>query len=496
MPTPSLPKISSAKTIPANADVVILAAHGEDTEIIASDASFLKAVAKKNGELSAAAARLGFKASVNATSLLPGTGEQVIVLAGLGTDADAEATLEDARMAAGAGVRAAAGLGKGLRVAVDFEAVEPEVLRAVTEGAILGSYTFAGVRSGEAESAPIAELIMVAPKTDKAVIDEATAIATAVLTAREWVNIPPNLLFPESFADEAKSHCKGSKVTVEVLDDKQLQAQGFGGLMTVGGGSTRKPRLARLTYAPRGAKAHLALVGKGITFDSGGLDIKPPASMITMKCDMGGAAAVIAATRAIADLGLKVQVTAYACLAENMPDGGAYRPSDVLTIYGGTTVENYNTDAEGRLVMADGLARANEDNADLVVDIATLTGACMVALGHDTFGVFSDDDVVAAAVLDAAEAAGEAAWQLPIPPFVDDVLKSKVADMTSGGERLGGASVAAGFLRRFVDTDTDWAHIDIAGPAFNEKGPKGHISEGGTGVGVRTLIELARSMQA
>ncbi|GAB3623473.1 leucyl aminopeptidase [Mariniluteicoccus endophyticus] len=493
MPTPALPKVTVAKSVPADADVLVVAAQGSEPALITSDRALDKAHTKQHGAgVAETAARTGFTAKVGATSLLPGVGGRMLVVAGVGTAE--QATLEQARRAAGAGVRAASGLGKGLRVAVDMDATEPEILRAVTEGALLGSYSYAGVRSGDAPEAKISEIVIVSPSADKDTVAAAVVMATAVVAAREWVNLPPNLLYPETFAEEARAHCKGSKVSVDVLDDKALAAGGYGGLTAVGGGSSRKPRLTRLAYAPRGAKQHLVLVGKGITFDSGGLDIKPPASMETMKSDMGGAAAVIAAVRAIADLGLKVKVTAYACMAENMPGGEAYRPSDVLTMYGGTTVENYNTDAEGRLVMADGLARANEDDPDLVVDVATLTGACMVALGSHTFGVMSDDDVVAAAVLDAAEAAGEDAWQLPIPEWVDETLESKVADVRSGGERMGGAQVAAGFLRKFVDADTDWAHLDIAGPAFNEKGAHGYTPSGGTGVAVRTLVELARTL--
>ncbi len=323
----------------------------------------------------------------------------------------------------------------------------------------------------------------------------ASTIAAAVLTAREWVNIPPNLLYPETFADAVKGLVKDTKVSYEVLDGPALAKAGYGGLLAVGGGSARPPRLVRLSYKPKGATRHLALVGKGITFDSGGLNLKPGDSMYTMKCDMAGAAAVLAATHAIARLGLAVQVTAYGALAENLPSDTAYRPSDVLTIYGGKTVENGNSDAEGRLVMADALARANEDHPDLVVDVATLTGACMVALGDRTAGLMATDDETADLVLDAAEAAGEDFWQLPIPRETRGKLDSKVADLKStGGDRYGGALVAAAFLREFVTPGTSWAHLDIAGPAFLDGKPYGYVSAGGTGVGVRTLVALARSM--
>jgi leucyl aminopeptidase len=237
-------------------------------------------------------------------------------------------------------------------------------------------------------------------------------------------------------------------------------------------------------------------VGKGITFDSGGLNLKPGESMYTMKCDMAGAATVLAATHAIARLGLKVKVTTYAALAENLPSDTAFRPSDVLTMYGGKTVENGNSDAEGRLVMADALVRASEDSPDLLIDVATLTGAVVVALGDRTSGLMATDDLTADRILDAAEASGEDFWQLPIPKEIRPKLESKVADIRStSGERAGGALVAAAFLRDFVGEDVPWAHLDIAGPAFYDGKPFGYVGPGGTGVGVRTLVALATSLQ-
>ena len=295
-------------------------------------------------------------------------------------------------------------------------------------------------------------------------------VVRAVLTTREWVNTPPNLLYPQSFADQAKALVRDAKVAVDVLDDTALVKGGYGGIMAVGGGSSRLPRLVRLSYAPRGASFHLALVGKGITFDSGGLNLKPGDSMYTMKCDMAGAATVIAATDAIARLGLRIKVTAYASLAENLPSDTAYRPSDVLTMYGGKTVENGNTDAEGRLVMADAIARASEDEPDLLIDVATLTGAAVVALGDRTAALMATDDATADRILDAAESAGEDLWQLPIPREIRPRLESSVADLRSTAkEKVAGALVAAAFLREFVGPDIAWAHLDIAGPAYNDR---------------------------
>jgi leucyl aminopeptidase len=264
-------------------------------------------------------------------------------------------------------------------------------------------------------------------------------------------------------------------------------------MMGVGKGSSRPPRMVKLSYKPSKAVAHLAFVGKGITFDSGGLSIKPANSMVTMKCDMSGAAAVVAATFAIADLGLPVRVTTYACLAENMPSGNATRPGDVLTMYGGKTVEVLNTDAEGRLVLADGITAANADKPDLIVDVATLTGACVVALGQRVSGVFSNDDDLLEELPRTAERAGELMWPLPIPDEMKEKLRTtKVADLSQHNpESWGGALFAAAFLREFVGDGISWAHLDIAGPAFNDGTPYGYTPKGGTGAAVRTLVQLA-----
>lgn len=500
MVNPVLPQLNAAKSMPADTEVLVVGLSGEASapELVGLPGEVGRSYQKRFGaELASTLVELKAGTSVGSTTVVPlGAGLRLVAV-GLGTGGSQEASPAVLRRAAGAAARVAAGLGSGLRITVALPSEEPEQLRAVAEGSVLGQYTWAPI-SSKAEERTAPQITLLTARADKAtteLLETVGAITGAQLVARDWVNLPANLLYPETFADEVKSLLKGSKVSVEVLDDKQLAAQGYGGLSAVGGGSAHTPRLVRLSYSPRGAKAHLALVGKGITFDSGGLNLKPGDSMYTMKCDMGGAAAVFAAMRAIADLGLKVQVTAYGCLAENLPSDTAYRPSDVLTIYGGTTVENYNTDAEGRLVMADGLARSNEDKPDLVVDVATLTGACMVALGGKIFGVFTDSDEVADRLLGAAETAGEDAWRLPMGEWSAEPLESKVADLRSGGQRMGGASVAASFLRRFVEEGTDWGHLDIAGVGFNEGSASGEVPAGGTGVGVRTLVELARSMQ-
>ncbi len=330
-------------------------------------------------------------------------------------------------------------------------------------------------------------------------VEVGRAVAEATMLARYWVNTPAGDLPPEGFADAvvaAHAARKPARVKVTVTREPQLRAQGFGGILGVGQGSSHDPCLVRVSYTPRGARTHLALVGKGITFDSGGLSIKTAPGMTTMKCDMAGAAAVVAATFAIAELGLPVQVTALAPMAENMVSGHATRPGDVLTMYGGKTVEVLNTDAEGRLVLADGLVLAGESAPDLLLDVATLTGACVTALGDRVAGILSNDDDLVATTISAGARAGEPLWQLPITPDMTDRVRtsSTVADlMQHNVSAYGGTLYAAAFLEQFVG-DVPWAHLDIAGPAFNTRGPYGHVPSGGTGFAVGTLVELAREL--
>jgi leucyl aminopeptidase len=499
MPTPSLPTLTIARSAPRNVDVLVVGLSSEGSVGVPKDVeqAYTKRFGSAVGDLTLS---IGAKPEVGSRRTLPavGNGPRLVVV-GIG---NGEPSMDELRQAAGNGIRAAGELSEEapLSVAVSLGRGEGTV-RAVAEGALLGSYRYATLSANTNGSPPgpgIGIITVVEPGApQKGIAGDALTVARAVVTAREWVNLPPNLLYPASFADEVRGFLKTAPVAIEVLDEKALLRDGYGGILAVGGGSSRLPRLVRLSYRPRGAKTHLALVGKGITFDSGGLNIKTADGMYTMKCDMSGAAAVFAATRAIADLGLKINVTAYGSLAENLPSDTSYRPSDVLTIYGGKTVENGNTDAEGRLVLADALARAGEDRPDLVVDVATLTGACVVALGSRTAGLMTSDGETADRLLAAAEAGGEEVWQLPIPAETRGKLDSKVADLRSTGtDRAGGALLAAAFLREFVADGTPWAHLDIAGPAFHDGAPYGYVSSGGTGAGVRTLIALARSLAA
>jgi leucyl aminopeptidase len=492
---------ASAVTVKVDAVVIGVApADGGAVALIAGADGIDDAL---GGSLVQTLRALGAKGKADEVTLVPSGGAvaaPVIAAVGLGKDrnVDNDAALEALRRAAGAAVRRLTG--KAGTVAFALTADDAADIGAVAEGALLGAYSYERYRStqGGDRPTPIATLTILTEKSrDKAVknaLTRAQSVARAVNLTRSWVNAAPSDLYPAAFADQAKAEAKKAKLAVEVLDQKALTTGGYGGIIGVGQGSERPPRLVRLTYRPARAKKHLAFVGKGITFDTGGISLKPADSMVTMKCDMGGAAAVLAATTAIAELGLPVAVTAYAPMAENMPSGSAQRPSDVLTMYGGKTVEVLNTDAEGRLVLADAIVRAGEDKPDLIVDVATLTGACMVALGARTFGIMANDDELATNVRAIAARVGEDGWPLPIPEGTRERLESKVADLANiATQRLGGALVAGAFLQDFVADGIAWAHLDIAGPSFNEGGPFGYTPSGGTGSAVRTLIGLAEA---
>ncbi|HEY6738167.1 MAG TPA: leucyl aminopeptidase [Actinopolymorphaceae bacterium] len=430
-------------------------------------------------------------------TVLPSAGvvtAPLVAAVGLG---EGEPSLETLRRSGGAVARRFDGKAETIALALGLD--EAEQAGAVAEGVLLGAYRFDRYRTSDNGQRRLTSIVLVGgsrPGKDlESALGAAEVTAAAVNRARDWVNQSPSELFPASFADAAEEAAQQVGATFEVLDEKALRSGGYGGLIGVGQGSTNGPRLVRVAYKHPKAEKKVAFVGKGITFDSGGLSLKPNEGMKTMKCDMGGAAAVVAAVLAIAELELPVDVTAWAAMAENMPSGSAQRPSDVIRIYGGKTVEVLNTDAEGRLVLADGIVRASEDRPDVLVDVATLTGACVVALGDRTFGIMSDDDDLRSTVGDAADRAGEAAWPLPIPEGTREKLDSKIADLANvGTTRYGGALTAAAFLREFVGDGIRWAHLDIAGPAFNEGGPHGYTPAGGTGVGVRTLVELVRAL--
>jgi leucyl aminopeptidase len=330
------------------------------------------------------------------------------------------------------------------------------------------------------------------PTTHDDAVNRARILGQAMTLARDLINTAPADMVPADLAAAAEQAAAEHNLGVQVLDENGLAKEGFGGILAVGMGSVHPPRLVRLEYTHPDADRTVVFAGKGITFDSGGLSLKPPKAMETMKADMSGAAAVLAAVLAITELGAAVNVIGYLPLAENMPGGGAQRPSDVITIYGGKTVEVLNTDAEGRLVLADVLARSGADGPSLLVDVATLTGAQVVALGNRTAGVMASDDALAAAVADSAKRAGEAMWPMPLPQDLRKGLESTVADIANvSSDRGGGMLVAGLFLREFVPAGVRWVHLDIAGPAFNDGASYGYVTKGGTGAAVRTLVQIA-----
>ncbi|WP_344285318.1 leucyl aminopeptidase, partial [Actinomadura napierensis] len=395
---------------------------------------------------------------------------------------------------AGPAVRALAGSAKA---AVALPAGLPAEAEAVALGALLGAYSFDSYRTGDGHKSPVGEIRLAAPAATDVAVERARVLASAVNLVRDLVNTPPSDLTPEDLANEAERVARDSGLGIEVLDEKALVDGGYGGITGVGQGSVNPPRLVRLSYGHPEAAKTLALVGKGITFDSGGLSLKPAGSMDWMKSDMGGAGAVLGAMAAIAELAPRVNVVGYMAIAENMPSGSAQRPSDVLRIYGGKTVEVLNTDAEGRLVLADALVRSGEDSPDLVVDVATLTGAQLVALGSRTAGVMANDDGVREKVVAAAERAGEASWGMPLPAELRKGLDSSVADIANiSGDRWGGMLVAGVFLQEFVPDGVKWAHLDIAGPSFQQGEAYGYTPKGGTGAATRTLVQIAEDLAA
>lgn len=428
-----------------------------------------------------------------------------IALIGLGSG---EITIDSLRYAAGSAARQLTGIE---RLAIALPVTSGAEALAVLEGAAIGAYAYTGYRVSTigTTKTPADEIVVHLP-TDVAddaqsLVERATTIATAIHTVRDLVNTPPSDLYPETLAAAAVDAAEGLPLDVEVLDETELEAGGFGGILAVGRGSVRPPRLVVVRYSPAGAARHLALVGKGITFDSGGLSLKPPAGMVGMKYDMTGAVTALAVVVAAARLALPVRLTAWLCIAENMPSGSATRPNDVLRMRGGTTVEVLNTDAEGRLVLADGLVAASEEEPDAIVDVATLTGAARVAMGERYAPVMGDDEMVQKVVA-AGAAVGEVLWPMPMPPELRSLLDSDVADIANAkpGNTSGGMLIAAHFLRAFVGSTGEgaekrsipWAHLDIAGVANNPGSPHGGIGKGPTGTTVRTLLRFAEDFSA
>lgn len=429
---------------------------------------------------------------------LPGKTTKLIVFTGIGK---IESTFdpEVLRRAAGAAARALAG-NKSATFALPHKSVVE--IAAIAEGAALGSYSFTQFlgSSKDEQRDPLALVNIITKFADtdaaKAAAKRAEIIAGQTFLVRDLINTPPSHLTPDSFCLRMKKEAAKYRVKVEIINDAALKKGGYGGIIGVGQGSANPPRLLHVTYAPAKAKKRFAFVGKGITFDTGGLALKPAAGMEAMKADMSGAAAVIAAVFAIAQLKLPIAIDGWAPLAENMVSDTATRPSDVITIYGGKTVEVLNPDAEGRLVLADALIKAAEvgkkaGGLDGIIDVATLTGAQVVALGSRTSAVMTNDEIFSGQFLTAANLAGEAFWPMPLPAELRASLDSPIADLANIGDRMGGMLVAGLFLKEFIDPQTPWLHLDIAGPAYNEKTAHGYTPVGGTGIALRSLICLA-----
>jgi leucyl aminopeptidase len=474
----------------AKADLLVVPA-GPDGPVGKAGALVTRALGEP---VAAVTAATGFEGKPGQTALVPTGGALAagsVLLVGIG---DPEAVTADGLRRAGATfARAATKVASVATTLVDAAppGLDPATAaQAVAEGVILGAYQFLDYKSKPTATALRRVAVLDGRAEVRRGVQRGAVIGNAAAWARDRINEPPDRQSPAQFVTESRRLVAGTGVTVQVLNEQQIRSRRMGGVAGVGQGSSRPPRFLTLTYEPaRAARGHLALVGKGVVFDSGGLSLKTAGGMETMKTDMSGAAAVVAAMATLRALGVRHRVTGYVPLVENMPSGNAIRPGDVLRIRNGKTVEVLNTDAEGRLILADALSLAVEAKVDAIIDLATLTGACMVALGDKIAGLMSNHDPWQAQVQAAADRAGEPIWPLPLPAEYRKLLDSEVADLknvSSGG--YGGAITAGIFLEQFV-ADRPWAHLDIAGPA-RAASDDGYLVKGGTGFGVRTLVEL------
>ncbi|MEY4390667.1 MAG: hypothetical protein RLZZ400_410 [Actinomycetota bacterium] len=407
---------------------------------------------------------------------------------------------EDLRRIAGAAIRA---LPDFTEVQISLPTSNKDEALAVLEGASLADYEFTAYKKSKLKK-PLKKIVcFTSHKISVAELNNLTADVSAIKRIRDLVNSAPNHVYPQSLANAFVTEAKKIPgVRVTVWSEKELKANRLVGILAVGQGSSRGPRLVKIEYNPKGAKKHVAFVGKGITFDSGGLTLKPGLGMLGMKYDMTGAATVGNAVLAIAQQKLKVRATAYLCVAENLPSGTASRPNDVIVYRNGKSVEITNTDAEGRLVLADGLILASEQKPDLIIDVATLTGAAKVALGTRYAGLMGNKPGIQE-VSKAAQTTDELVWEMPLPAELKANLNSDVADMVNSklGDTNGGMLTAGHFLSEFVGfsdasgkKQIPWAHLDIAGPAKNDIAPYGYVGKGATGVMLRTLVQVARNL--
>ncbi|MEV4637374.1 leucyl aminopeptidase [Actinoplanes sp. NPDC049548] len=513
--THPVPSLSLVDSDPAElaVDALVIGLHSQPDEggALLPAAGAESIAAAFDGKLTATLALLGATGAPGEVTKLATLGTvaaPLVVAVGLGDEPSGSApATETLRRGTGAAVRALAGSETvALALPVPDDADAPSVLRGIVEGALLGSYRFAGYKTKPQPTRrdPVKALQVVVPDAADAAaqseVARAEAVAKAVRLTRDWVNTAPNNLRPPAFADAVVAAAEGTGLEVEVLDADQLKAGGYGGIIAVGQGSEAPPRLVKLTYTPQGVEnpKRVALVGKGITFDTGGISIKPTAGMWEMKSDMAGAAAVGATLLAVAALKPPVAVTGYLAMAENMPSGTAYRPGDVITMFNGKRVEVLNTDAEGRMVLADAIARACADGTDYIFETSTLTGGQVVALGKRIAGVMGTPETCER-VKAAGDAVGEPAWPMPLPDDVRKGMESEIADISqvnAGMDRAGHMLQGGVFLREFVAEGVEWAHIDIAGPSYHTGEATGYWTKGGTGVPVRTFLTLIDDVAA
>lgn len=433
-------------------------------------------------EVDRATTDAGFKGKLGEVLVIPTLGRapaRAIAVTGLGNEATV--TGGAVRRAAAAAARR---LAERTTIVTTLHECHPDGERSVAEGFVLGTYRFTTYKSDPQQS-KIARVLV--PGAGDDALRAGVTHANATMLARDLVNEPASSLTPSTLADRVQQIAEDRGLECDVLDEAELAERGFGGVVGVGKGSSEPPRLIRLSYSPPDPNGRVVLVGKGVTFDSGGLSLKEPKGMEQMKTDMSGAAAVIGAVSALPHLRPGVAVEAIIPAVENMPGSSALRPGDVLRHYGGRTTEVLNTDAEGRLILADALAFASESEPDALVDLATLTGAMVVALGSKATGFFSNDEALAREILAASEQAGERVWRMPLLDEYRSELDSEVADCKNSGMRYGGAIFAALFLQAFVKNGVQWAHLDIAGPARAES-DSDEVTRGGSGVGTRTLL--------
>jgi leucyl aminopeptidase len=509
------PSLNLVDTDPAElaVDAIVIGLHSQPDEggALLPAAGAESIAAAFDGKLTSTLALLGAtgaRGEVTKLATLGTIAAPLVVAVGLGDEpAGSAPDTEVLRRGTGAAVRALAGsVTVALALPLPDDADAPGVLRGILEGALLGSYRFAGYKTKPQPTRrdPVTALqVHVPDAADTAALSEvqrAEIVARAVRQTRDWVNMAPNELGPPQFADAVVAAAEGTGLEVEVLDFDELKAGGYGGIVAVGQGSESPPRLVKLSYTPTGVAdpKRVALVGKGITFDTGGLSIKPAAGMWEMKSDMAGAAAVGATLIAIAALKPPVAVSGYLAIAENMPSGSAYRPGDVITMFNGKRVEVLNTDAEGRMVLGDAMARACADGTDYLFETSTLTGGQVVSLGKRIAGVMGSAQTCER-VKAAGDAVGEPAWPMPLPEDVRKGMDSDVADISQTNasmDRAGHMLQGGTFLREFVTDDVQWAHIDIAGPAYHTGEPTGYWTKGGTGVPVRTLLTLIDDIAA